>query len=129
MKKLLVILVLFAGLIYWFKGYVQSGGLEKFLDTHRNDSLNPAIEYYWGILLSLTDSKGSAVYRLSRVVSKYPKSSFAGDAWVECIEVIDDMGDRPRVVEEANRFMQSEYANNPRADIIKRKLAIIEHGF
>ena len=118
-----------AALIYWFKGFVQSGQFEKYIDTHPNGSLNPVVEYYWGMLLNFANHKESAVYRFSRVVEKYPKSEYAADAWVECIEVLDDMGDRNRVLEESKKFMQSEYANSSKADLIKRKIAVIEHGF
>jgi TolA-binding protein len=128
-KKLLIFVVLLAGLIYWFKGFVQSGNLEKYLDAHPNESINPSVEYYWGMMLNFADRKDSAVYRLSRVVSKYPKSKYAADAWIECILILDDMGNRSRVLEEAKSFMQSEYSNSPRAEVIKRKIAVIEHGF
>ena len=129
MKKLLIFIVLLAGLIYWFKGYVKSGNLEKYLDAHPSESINPSVEYYWGMMLNFADHKDSAVYRLSRVVSRYPQSSYAGDAWIECILILDDMGNRPRVLEEAKSFLQSEYSNNPRAEVIRRKIAVIEHGF
>lgn len=128
MKKFVIFMAIAVALIYSFKWFVQSGQFEKFLDANPNNSLNPCVEYCWGMLLNLADHKDSALYRLSRVVSKYPKSTFAPDAWSEKIEILDDMGLKNRVMEEAKSFMQSDYASTPKAEVIKRKISIIEHG-
>jgi TolA-binding protein len=129
MKKLLIIIILIAGLIYLLGWFVQSGKFEQYLDAHPDNSINPQVEYYWGMMSSFADHKQSAVYRLLRVVAKYPKSQYASDAWIECILILDDMGDRPRVIEESKKFLKSEYASMPRAELIKRKLSVMEHGF
>jgi hypothetical protein len=128
MKKYLVFVAVVVASIYLFRGIIQNGRLEKYLDAHPDNSLNPAVEYYWGMLLSFANHREGAVYRLSRVVSKYPKSAYAADAWTEYIGILDDMGYRNRVLEESKKFIQSEYSKSPKAELIKRKIAIIEHG-
>jgi len=128
MKKFLVFLVLIVGFIYWFKGFVQSGGFEKFLDSHPNQTINPAVEYYWGMMLNLANREQSAVYRLSSVVKKYPKSEYAPTAWIEYIGVLDNLGDRGRVLDESKKFLESDYSSHPRAVIIKKKVNYMEHG-
>jgi len=128
MKKFFIFVAVLTALVYWFKGFVQSGRLEKYIDTHPNVSLNAPFEYYWGMLLNFSNHKESAVYRLSRVTEKYPESEYATFAWVEYIEVLDGMGQRNRVLEESKKFMLSSSSSTPKAEIIKRKIAVIERG-
>ena len=129
MRKLMIFIIFVVLLAFWFKNFVQSGQLEKYFDTHPNPELNPVVEYYWGMLLNAANKDKSAAYRFHRVVEKYPKSEYAPRAWAEYIELLDNMGDRGKVLEESKKFLESEYASSPKAEIIKRKIGIIEHGF
>jgi len=129
MRKLVIFIIIAAAAAFWLKNFVQGGQFEKYLDAHRNPQVNPAVEYYWGMLLDFTGHKRSAVYRLSKVVEKYPKSEYAPLAWAESIQVLDDLGDRGKVLEESKKFLNSDYACHPKAEIIKRKIEFIEHGY
>jgi hypothetical protein len=129
MRKLVILLIVLGVLLYWFKDFIHSGGFERYLDTHYNAYINPAVEYCWGMVLNLADRKQSAGYRFSRVAAKYPKSEYAPLAWAEYIEILDGLGDRSKMLEESKKFMESDYATHPKAEIIKRKIALIEHGY
>lgn len=128
MKKLIVFIVVIGALVFWFKNCVQSGNFEKYLDAHPAPALNSTVEYYWGMLLNMADRKQSAAYRLHRVVEKYPKSEYAPLAWVEYIDILDDMGNRARTIEESKKFLQSEYSDHPKAEMIRKKLKYFEQG-
>jgi len=129
MTKFLISVIVIVILGFWVRDFVQSGQFEKYLDSHPNPEFNPQVEYYWGMGLSMSNRKQMAAYRLSRVVEKYPKSEYAPLAWAEYIQVLDDMGDRPKVLEEAKKFLESDYASHPKAEIIRKKLRLIEHGY
>jgi hypothetical protein len=129
MRKFVIFVVFVAALAFWFKSFIQSGQLDRYLDANPNPSVNPAVEYYWGMILDFANHKQSAVYRFSRVAAKYPKSEYAPLAWAESIETLDDMNDRKRVIEESEKFINSQYASHPKAEKIRRKLMFIQHGY
>jgi hypothetical protein len=128
MKKLVIFIVIVVGTGFWFKNFVQSGQLERYLDSNPNPTVNPAVEYYWGMLLSFANHNQSAVYRFTRVIAKYPKSEYAPLAWVEYIETLDNMGDRAKTIEQSKIFLQSEYADHPKAEIVRKKVKFYEQG-
>jgi len=128
MRKLLIFILIIVAAGLWFKQFVRSGGFDRYLDAHPNQALNPAVEYYWGMTLGLADRKESAAYRFTRVTEKYPKSDYAALAYIEYIETLDNMGDRARTIEECKKFLESDYANHPKAEIIRKKLKFFEQG-
>ena len=128
MKGFFIFIALVGAFLYWSKGFVQSGQFQNFLDKHPNSTVNPTIEYYWGMTLAVASHRESASYRFQRIIAKYPKSEYAPLAWIEYIAVLDDMGDRGKMLEEARKFMQSDYATHPKAEIIRKKIAFAEHG-
>jgi len=125
MKKLLVFILVIAGIGYWFKSLVQSGAVERYLDAHPNPALNPQVEYYWGVLLDLANHSQSAMYRYHRVVDKYPRSSSAPLAWVASIELLDDSR---KALAESERFLAA-YPDHPKAELVRRKISIIKNGY
>lgn len=129
MKKMVVVLAAAVLFGYWFKGFVQNGGLERYIDAHPGRASNPAVEYYWGMAMNIAGRQQSALHRLARVTEKYPKSEYAPVAWIEYIEIIDRSGDKKKVLEESKAFIASDYAEHPRAEIIKRRISVIEHGY
>ena len=120
-----VILVVLAGV--GLKDFIRSGECDAVLDRLK-PSISAPIEYYWGVLLEMANRDQSALYRFGRVREKYEKTPYAPLAWAEQIEILDDKGDRNGVMEEGKQFLAA-YPDHPRAEIIRRKLVVIENGY
>jgi outer membrane protein assembly factor BamD (BamD/ComL family) len=108
--------------------FVRGGALEKYLNEHPNTQVNPPVEYYWAVLSSMANHKRSAEYRFRRILDKYDGSEYAPLAWVGLIDLLDDKGLRNEVIDEGNDFLE-KYANHPKADMIKKKILFLQHGY
>jgi outer membrane protein assembly factor BamD (BamD/ComL family) len=128
MRKFLVLTIIVAVVAVWCKGFVRSGRMDDYLDRHPNPQLNAPLEYYWGVLLELVSHTSSAEYRFERVQDKYPKSEYAPLAWSEIIEMLDGQGKHDQVVLEGKKFLVT-YPQHPKAELIRRKIAVIEDGY
>jgi TolA-binding protein len=128
MKKIFIVLIVGVLVGMWLKNFVSSGQLDKYLDTHPNDSVNAPVEYYWGMLLQLCNHEQSAKYRLARVMAKYPKTDYAPRAMFDYVDLLDTEGDRNGVLEQGQKFLE-QYPEHSQAEIIRKKISIIEHGF
>lgn len=128
MKKLIVIVLVFAGFLYWFNDFSRTGKLEKYLDAHPNASLNSRIEYCLAVLTDIANKNESAEIRYRRIITIYPDTSITPSAWVKMIELIDKRNDRNLVLLESAGFLE-KYPNDQGAAIIRRKVEVIKHGY
>lgn len=127
MKSFLIFILVVLLSVFTIKDFIKSGKLEKFLDNHPNPSINSAIEYYWGMALTLSGHKESAKYRFGRMVKIYPKSKYTPLAWEECITIFDEENNNSKILEEGNKFLEI-YPDHPKAQVIRKKMAVIQHG-
>lgn len=128
MKKILIFVVVAAGLLYGVYYFATGGRMEAYLDGHPNPTLNPKIEYFIATLVNLAGKSQSAENRYRRIVEKYPDSGNVPEAWAEMIELIDARNDKNLVLQECQKFLEI-YPGHPKAEIIKRKIAVIQHGY
>lgn len=128
MKKLLIAAAVFIGLIIFLNDFTRSGKLEVFFDEHPNPSFNSKVEYVLALMTDLANKKNSAELRYRRIIEVYPDQAVTPSAWANMIEIIDDRGDQKRVFEEAQKFVD-KYPNDERAELFKKKMSIIQHGF
>lgn len=127
MKKLLLAALLL-GLGYWgATDYVRSGKLERYLDAHPAPVRNAAIEYYWGAALRYTHHPESAQYRFRRIIKKYPETPYGPMAWFDFITMLDDAGNRPAVLAEAELFLEA-YPDHPKAALVRKKVHVLKYG-
>lgn len=125
MRAFLIVAILVAAAGFWTKSIVQNGALERFLDAHPHAQINPSLEYYWAFLLNISRHTMSADYRYGRVIEKYPDSKYAPRASLDLIELVDS--DRSRVMAESRGFLE-KYPKHPKAELIRKKLEVMEHG-
>ena len=128
MRKFVLVCLIIFGAGYLVKDYVVSGRFERFMDTHPNASINPAIDYYWTVLASLADHRESAKYHAGRVLEKYPESSYAPKAWAERINVLYAEDKKNEVLDEGSKFLE-KYPDHPRAEIIRKRILFLQHGY
>lgn len=128
MRKFVLVCLLLFGAAYLINDFVVSGRFEKFMDTHPNEHINPAVDYYWAMLASLANHNIPAKYHALRVMEKYPESPYAPKAWVEIINMLYDEENRPRVIEEGNKFLE-KYPDHPRADLVRKKIVFLQQGY
>lgn len=128
MRKFVLVCLILFGAGYLIKDFVVSGRFEKFMDTHPNEHINPAVDYYWAVLANLANRYTPAKYHALRVMEKYPDSPYAPKAWADIIDMLFDEENRPRVMEEGNKFLE-KYPDHPRAEIIRKRIIVLEHGY
>jgi hypothetical protein len=128
MKKLIITVIVLIGLLIFLNDFTRTGKLEVFFDEHPNPSLNSKVEYVLALLTDLSNKKVSAELRYRRIVALYPDQSVTASAWANMIEILDNQGDQKRVMEEAQKFVE-KYPDDERAELLKKKMSIIQHGF
>jgi hypothetical protein len=126
-KKIVIALCVIGALVYYAKGFVQSGQLERYLDTYANPAMNAKIEYYWGMLLEFANHDRSALYRLERVTKKYADLPEGSDAWAAYIQLLDSTGSRAAALQQAQLFLE-KFPNHAKAEVIRKKISFYTHG-
>lgn len=125
MRKLFFITLLIVCTCVWFSDFIESGRFEKYLDSHPNPDLNSQIEYYWAFILNKANHKVSAKYRYERVISKYPQTEIVPSAWIDLIEVLNDLGKRREAINECRRFLE-KYESHPKAALVRIRITFLE---
>lgn len=128
MKKLAVFILVILGALIWFNSFARTGKLEAYLDAHPNASLNSRIEYYLALLTDIANKNASAENRYRRIIAVYPDTGITASAWSNMIELIDKRNDRNLVLQESTKFLE-KYPDDPKAEIIRRKVEVIQHGY
>jgi hypothetical protein len=126
MKMFVLSVLIIVGALFWSKDFVQSGKLEKFLDTHPNPAFNQKIEYIWGMALHMAGRNAGAMYRIQRAAEKY-KVPGAADALAEYIQLLDDSHQRDKMMEQSAVFLE-KYPNHDKAETIRRKIDYIRQS-
>lgn len=127
MRKFVLACILIFGAGYFVKDFVVSGKFERFMDTHPNARINPAVDYYWAVLANLSKHSAAVKYHAARVMEKYPDSPYAPRAWAEVINLLYDAGNKPAMLDEGNKFLE-KYPDHPAAEKIRKKVAFLDHG-
>ncbi|MHB9155313.1 MAG: tetratricopeptide repeat protein [Endomicrobiales bacterium] len=120
-------IILLAASAFWFRGFVQSGRFEQYLDGHPNPQVNSQVEYYWGITLALAGHRDSARYRFKRVCTNYPDAEYAPLAWAELITMDYEENARSAVIDEGGKFLK-KYPAHPKAEMIRKKVTFLQYG-
>jgi TolA-binding protein len=128
MRKFIIFLLIIGGIAFWATNFIRSGDFDKYLDAHPNESIVPPINYGWGLLLSLSSKYEAAINRFNKVIEQYPKSDYAVAAMASINDALYDMNQSAKCVEQGQKFLE-QYPNSDRAEIIRRRIQFIQHGY
>jgi outer membrane protein assembly factor BamD (BamD/ComL family) len=128
MKKFLIFLVVVILAFVWAKDFVASGKFEKYLDEHSNEKIVPQVEYSWGILLALGSRYEAAIKKYNKVIEKYPKSDLAPLAMAAINDAFYELEQNSNVLAQGKIFLE-KYPTHYKAEIIRRRMQFIQHGY
>jgi TolA-binding protein len=122
MKFVIILFALIIGGIIGSYTVLQNGSLLHYLDTHPNPGTVPTAEFYIGEVYYIWgDLQNSATYYL-RITERYPKSSYADDAYYNYLQSIDDMNTPRKTMADLYGTYLERYPKGEHTDIVLRKI-------
>ena len=128
MKKFFIFILVVAVIFVLAKNFVTSGQFQVFLDEHPNETIVPAVEYDWGLLLAVADRNESAIAKYKKVIEKYPKTDYAASAMAAINDALYEMNQNARCFEQGQAFLE-KYPKHDKAEVIRRRMQFIQHGY
>ncbi len=125
-KIAILIIIVLIVCASWTANYIKKGDFERYVDSHQS-TIIPPVEYFFAVMLNLSGRKESALRWFLKVHEQYPKNSYAPRGWAEAIEILDERSERRRMEEEINKFLK-EYPDDPKAEIMRKKLFILKNA-
>jgi TolA-binding protein len=128
MKKFLIFILVVALVVVWANNFVRSGGFEKFLDEHPNEAIVAPLEYCWGLLFALSSRHESAITKYEKVIKQYPKSTWAEAAMAAINGSLYELNQNAKCFNQGKAFL-AKYPKSDRAEIVRRRMQFIAHGY
>jgi hypothetical protein len=127
--KIVLFFVIFIASIAGLHQGLMNGSILRFFDRHPNPKLVPVSEYVIGQGFYIFHSLDTAATYYSRVVERYPTSSYADDAMFALIQCWDDASvkNREQLIEEYQKYAD-KYPEGKHITTVRNRLDAYRTG-
>jgi hypothetical protein len=121
-KPVLIFFAIVIGAGVGFYTVLQNGSLLRFLDSHPQPKVVPAVEFYIAEGFYIWNELQDSATYYQRIAERYPNSSYADDAFFGYLQSLDDMNTPHWKLFEGYTSYVERFPNGNHLEIAKKRV-------